>query len=182
MTTATAFFTAPAPPCAALIGTLEGVLPRFRSPLARAVVPIIGGLVFFAVLFGVTWLFADRATDNRKREVRQGDYTFRVGPVEDMAKIVKRDGPILYPDLRDTSYDRTIVVDHTGDDATRGWQVYYAYPSDRGPECLVQHVEGTRDFVDCDERTLPVEQLHRPIDARPVVENRVSLLIDLRAP
>jgi len=43
-------------------------------------------------------------------------------------------------------------------------------------------VEGTRDFIDCDERTLPVEQLYRPIDARPVVENRTSLLIDLRAP
>ncbi|MFM8713255.1 MAG: hypothetical protein ACKOE7_07825, partial [Actinomycetota bacterium] len=60
-------------------------------------VPIVGGLVFFAVLFGVTWMFADRATDNRRREVRTGDYTFRVGPVEDMAEIVLRDGPILYP-------------------------------------------------------------------------------------
>jgi hypothetical protein len=156
--------------------------PALRTPLARAVVPIVGGLAFFAVLFAVTWWFADRATDNRKREVRTGDYTFRVGPVEDMADIVKRDGPILYPDLRDTSYDRTVVVDHTGDDATRGWQVYYAYPADRGPECLVTHIEGTRDFVDCDERTLPVEQLHRPVDARPVVENRTNLLIDLRAP
>jgi hypothetical protein len=99
-----------------------------------------------------------------------------------MADIVNRDGPILYPDLRDTAYERTIVVDHTGDDPTRGWQVYYAYPADRGPECLVSHLEGTRSFVDCEERTLAVELLHRPIDARPVVENRSNLLIDLRAP
>ncbi|MEY2766199.1 MAG: hypothetical protein RL552_1104 [Actinomycetota bacterium] len=158
------------------------MFPRLRSPLARAVLPIIGGLAFFVVLFGVTWLFADRATDNRKREVRTGDYTFRVGPVDEMADIVNRDGPILYPDLRDTAYERTIVVDHTGDDPTRGWQVYYAYPADRGPECLVSHLEGTRSFVDCEERTLAVELLHRPIDARPVVENRSNLLIDLRAP
>jgi hypothetical protein len=47
---------------------------------------------------------------------------------------------------------------------------------------LVTHLEGTRDFVDCENRTLPVEALHRPVDARPVVENRISLLIDLRAP
>ncbi|MFZ9706338.1 MAG: hypothetical protein ACO3CG_00725 [Ilumatobacteraceae bacterium] len=153
-----------------------------RTPLGRAVLPIAAGLAFFALLFGVTWLFADRATENRRREVRSGDYTFRVGPVEDMAAIIERDGPILYPDLRDTAYDRTIVVDHTGDDPTRGWQVYYAYPADRGPECLVTHIKTSRDFVDCENRTLAVEALHRPIDARPVVENRTSLLIDLRAP
>ena len=153
-----------------------------RTPLGRALLPIVGGLAFFALLFGVTWLFADRATDNRKREVRAGDYTFRVGSVDDMAVIIERDGPILYPDLRDTDYQRTIVVDHTGDDPTKGWQVYYAYPADSEPSCIVTHIEGTRNFVDCNERTLPVELLHRPIDARPVVENRVSLLIDLRAP
>lgn len=163
-------------------GTMGVVFRRLRSPLARAVVPIIAGLVFFALLFGVTWVFADRATDARRREVRLGTSTFRVGSVTEMADIVKRDGPILYPDLRDTTYRRTIVVDHTGDDPARGWQVYYAYPADRGPECLVTHVEGTRNFVDCDERTLPVERLHRPVDARPVVENQRRLLIDLRSP
>ena len=158
------------------------MFPRFRSPLARAVAPVLGGVAFFALLFGVTWLFADRATENRKREVREGDYTFRVGSVEEMSQIISRDGPILYPDLRNTEYARTIVVDHTGDDPTKGWQVYYAYPADRDPTCLVTHVRGSRDFVDCEERTLAVEALHRPIDARPVVENRVSLLVDLRAP
>jgi hypothetical protein len=165
-----------------LDGTLWVMFRRLRSPLARAVAPIAAGIVFFAALFAVTWVFADQATDNRKREIRSGDYTFRVGPVDDMAEIVKRDGPILYPDLRDTAYERTIVVDHVGDEPARGWQVYYAYPADRGPECLVTHVKGSRDFVDCESRTLPVELLHRPSDARPVVENRSSLLIDLRAP
>lgn len=142
----------------------------------------MAGTVFFALLFGVTWIFADQATDNRKREVRTGDYTFRVGPVDDMADLVKRDGPILYPDLRDTTYQRTIVVDHVGDEPSRGWQVYYAYPADRGPECLVTHLEGSRNFIDCNQRTLSVELLFRPVDARPVVENNTSLLIDLRAP
>ena len=99
-----------------------------------------------------------------------------------MADIVKKEGPILYPDLRDTLYQRTIVVDHQGQEPSVGWQVYYAYPADRSPECLVTHLKGTRNFVDCEDRTLPVEALHRPVDARPVVENRSSLLIDLRAP
>jgi len=164
------------------IGTIKEMLRRLRSPMARAVVPIVAGLAFFVLLFGVTWLFADQATDNRKREIRPGNYTFRVGPVDDMAEIVKKEGPILYPDLRDTLYERTIVVDHSGKEPSVGWQVFYAYPADRGPECLVTHQKGTRNFVDCDNRTLPVEALHRPVDARPVVENRSSLLIDLRAP
>ena len=155
---------------------------RLRSPFARAVAPIAAGLVFFAILFGVTWLFAGRATDNRAREIRPGDYTFRVGPVDDMAEIVEQDGPILYPDLRDTTYQRTIVVDHVGDEPSLGWQVYYAYPADRDADCLVTHVESSRNFVDCEQRVLPVEQLHRPLDVRPVVENRTNLLIDLRAP
>ena len=164
------------------IGTIQEMFRRLRSPMARAVVPIVGGLAFFALLFGVTWLFADQATDNRKREIRPGNYTFRVGPVDDMADIVKKEGPILYPDLRDTLYQRTIVVDHQGEEPSVGWQVYYAYPADRGPECLVTHIENTRNFMDCENRTITVEQLHRPVDARPVVENRSSLLIDLRAP
>ena len=164
------------------IGTIQEMFRRLRSPMARAVVPIVGGLAFFALLFGVTWLFADQATDNRKREIRPGNYTFRVGPVDDLADIVKKEGPILYPDLRDTLYQRTVVVDHLGEEPSVGWQVYYAYPADRGPECLVTHIENTRNFMDCENRTITVEQLHRPVDARPVVENRSSLLIDLRAP
>ncbi len=164
------------------IGTIQEMFRRLRSPMARAVVPIVGGLAFFALLFGVTWLFADQATDNRKREIRPGNYTFRVGPVDDMADIVRKEGPILYPDLRDTLYQRTVVVDHLGEEPSVGWQVYYAYPADRGPECLVTHIENTRNFMDCENRTITVEQLHRPVDARPVVENRSSLLIDLRAP
>lgn len=156
--------------------------PRFRrprTPLGRALLPIVGGLAFFALLFGVTWLFADRATDNRKREVRAGDYTFRVGPVDDMAAIVERDGPILYPDLRDTDYQRTIVVDHTGDDPTKGWQVYYAYPADRTTDCLVTQIAKTHRFQDCDGRELDVTDLAAPDDVRPIVENRETLLIDL---
>lgn len=154
--------------------------PQLRTPFARAVVPVVGGLVFFALLFAVTWLLAGVATDRRQAAPQPGDYTFEVGPVEAIADIIGRDGPVLYPDLRDTEYKRSVVVDHTGDDPTRGWQVYYAYPADRDPTCLVEHVVGTRQFTDCDGRTLAVESLYRPVDARPIVENRTTLLLDLR--
>ena len=32
--------------------------PRLRSPLARAVVPVVGGIAFFALFFAGLWLAA----------------------------------------------------------------------------------------------------------------------------
>lgn len=151
-----------------------------RSPLARAVLPIAGGLVFFAALFAVTWFFADVATDRARTESNPRSGTFVVGNVEDIAKSVAEGGPILYPDLRDATGTRSIVITHSGDDPAKGWQVYYAYPADRDASCLVTQVTDSREFLDCDGRTLTVEQLAAPLDVRPIVENRTTLLIDLR--
>jgi hypothetical protein len=86
----------------------------------------------------------------------------------------------LYPDLRDATGTRSIVITHSGDDPAKGWQVYYAYPADRDASCLVTQVTDSRELLDCDGRTLTVEQLAAPLDVRPIVENRTTLLIDLR--
>lgn len=152
---------------------------RPTTPLTRAVVPVVGGVAFFAVLFGTTWLLADRVTQRRSSGEATVVRTFEVGRVDDVAAIVERDGPILYPDLRDASGARSIVIDHTGADPARGWQLYLAHPDDRDAACLVRHVPASRDFVDCEGRTLDVSALRRPSDARPIVENRTTLLIDL---
>ncbi|MFM9086373.1 MAG: hypothetical protein ACKORC_07955 [Acidimicrobiia bacterium] len=140
---------------------------------------MVGGIAFFAVLFGATWLLADRATQRRTSGEVPVARTFEVGRVVDVAEVIERDGPILYPDLRDASGTRSIVIDHTGDDPARGWQVYAAHPDDRDASCLVRHVPASRDFVDCEGRTIDVSALRRPLDARPIVENRTTLLIDL---
>lgn len=140
---------------------------------------MLGGVAFFAVLFGATWLLADRATERRTSGEVPVARTFEVGRVDDVAEVIGRDGPILYPDLRDPSGRRSIVIDHVGDDPARGWQVYAAHPDDRDATCLVRHVPASRDFVDCEGRTLDVSALRRPLDARPIVENRTMLLIDL---
>ncbi|MFM9136545.1 MAG: hypothetical protein ACKOQZ_00080 [Actinomycetota bacterium] len=154
--------------------------PSLRSPVARAVAPIVGGILFFAALFGVTWLMAEFATNRAEVEVQAGDRTFVVGNVEDVAKAVATDGPILYPDLRDSTGKRSIVIEHNGTDPAKGWQVYYAYPADRDESCLVTQIEKTHTFTDCEGRTLRVDQLSAPFDVRPIVENRTTLLIDLR--
>jgi hypothetical protein len=152
----------------------------FKSPFTRAVFPIVGGIVFFAALFGVTWLMATYVTNKTETTTTTGDRTFVVGQVADIAESIAENGPVLYPDLRDPLGKRSIVIEHNGTDVAKGWQVYYAYPADRTDACLVTQIQKTHSFTDCEGRTLTVEQLMPPTDVRPIVENKTTLLIDLR--
>ena len=151
-----------------------------KSPFTRAVFPIVGGIVFFAALFGVTWLMATYVTNKTEVTTATGDRTFVVGQVADIAESIAENGPVLYPDLRDPLGKRSIVIEHNGTDVTKGWQVYYAYPADRTDAWLVTQIQKTHSFTDCEGRTLTVEQLMPPTDVRPIVENKTTLLIDLR--
>ena len=151
-----------------------------NSPFTRAVLPIVGGIAFFAALFGMTWLMATYVTNKTEVITATGDRTFVVGQVADIAKSISESGPVLYPDLRDPLGKRSIVIEHNGTDVSKGWQVYYAYPADRTDACLVTQIQKTHSFIDCEGRTLTVEQLMPPTDVRPIVENKTTLLIDLR--
>jgi hypothetical protein len=151
-----------------------------KSPFTRAVFPIVGGIVFFAALFGVTWLMATYVTNKTEVTTATGDRTFVVGQVADIAESIAENGPVLYPDLRDPLGKRSIVIEHNGTDVAKGWQVYYAYPADRTDACLVTQIQKTHSFTDCEGRKLTVEQLMPPTDVRPIVENKTTLLIDLR--
>jgi hypothetical protein len=156
------------------------MLGRPSSPFTRAVFPIVGGIIFFAALFGVTWLMATYVTNKTEVTTAVGDRTFVVGQVADIAESISENGPVLYPDLRDPLGKRSIVIEHNGTDVSKGWQVYYAYPADRTDACLVTQIQKTHSFTDCEGRTLTVEQLMPPTDVRPIVENKTTLLIDLR--
>ncbi len=154
--------------------------PRLRSPLARAVVPVVGGIVFFALFFAGLWVVAATITERADPNDKIANKVFEVGKVETMARSIAKDGPLLFPDLKSPDGVRSIVLDHTGDDPARGWRVYYGYPADRDSRCLVTHTPGTREFVDCDKRKLSVDDLQLPDSVRPIVENRRTLYIDLR--
>jgi len=151
---------------------------RPRSLAARAILPVIGGMAVIAALLAATWVLAALSTERQRQVPRER--TFVVGKVIDVAESIERYGPILYPDLRDASGERSIVIDHTGDDPARGWQLYAAHPADRDWTCRVTQIERTRTFTDCAGRVLSVEQLALPEEARPIVENATTLLIDLR--
>ncbi len=156
-------------------------LPELRSPLARAVVPVLGGIGVFALLGVVTWgiaVFISAGGAERTESLAPSMY--QVGNVEPIAEEIAQDGPLLMQGLDTSAAKRNIVLNHAGANAAEGWQVYYAYPADRTAACPVKQVRGTPRFVDCDDRTIDVVDLARPTDVFPVVRDATTLSIDLR--
>ena len=116
-----------------------------RSPLQRALYPVLGGIGFFVLLGLATWGVAALLSGNP--EDLSGDLsspTFEVGHVESIASIIADEGPLIFPDLVRTGGVRTVVLDHTGDDPRTKWTVYYAAPADRSIDCKVTQQQGTR--------------------------------------
>jgi hypothetical protein len=164
-------------------GTLWAVpLPQLRSPLARAVVPVLGGAALIAVIGLFTWAVAAIISrGDASTSERLAPSTFRLGSVESIAAEIEENGPLLIPGLNTTSGERSIVVDHTGSIDSQGWRVYWAHPADRDWSCPVEQVRGTPTFTDCDGRTVTVDELAPPTeDVRPIVENQRTLILDLR--
>ena len=155
--------------------------PRLRTPFARAVVPVLGGIAFFVVLGLVTWGIAAYLSGSAEPSERLTPQRLDLGSAENRANNVAEDGPLLFNELAVISGERTLVLNHTGDDPTTGWQLYYAFPPGR-PDCPVTQVRGTATFVDCDGNELDVSELSPPTeDVRPVVEDQRILYLDLRA-
>ncbi|MCU0261440.1 MAG: hypothetical protein MUE78_10505 [Ilumatobacteraceae bacterium] len=155
---------------------------ELRSPVARAVVPVLGGIGVLAAIALLTWAMAAYISRGEvETSERLAPSTLNLGSVEARADDVAANGPILIPGLNTTIGERTLVLDHEGRNAADGWIVYYAYPADRDATCPVEQVRGTATFVDCEGRELDVTDLAPPTSGvRPVVESRERLLIDLR--
>jgi hypothetical protein len=157
-------------------------LPELRSPLARAVAPVAGGVVVLAAIGLFTWAIASFiSSGGTDSSDRLAPSTFTIGNVEAISDEIVSNGPLYFPELGTAIGTRSIVVDHTGDDPRDGWRVYWGYPADRDPTCVVEQVRGTAQFTDCDGRTIEVGQLSPP-DAGvfPRVEDQTTLVIDLR--
>jgi hypothetical protein len=157
--------------------------PQLQSTWARATVPVLGGLGFFAVLAVVLWGVAALISGGGRETDTLASRTFEPGSAASWAEIVERDGPVIFPDLLGTDGDKTVVLDHQGDDPLSGWSLYLAHPADRPIECKVTQVRFSRQFTDCDGRTLAVTDLAPPPDGVfPVVSPTDGVLtLDLLA-
>jgi hypothetical protein len=104
---------------------------RPRSNLSRALLPVVGGLAFFGLLALATWGIASVMSRNPDQvENRLAATVFEVGNTEFVANLIAEDGPILFQGLIGDSADRSVVLNHTGDDPGRLWTVRYAFPAD----------------------------------------------------
>lgn len=152
--------------------------PQLRSPLARAVVPVLAGIGFFIVVGLLLWGVAAVASRN------SGDTTANLAPAfqemgnaDFVANLIADDGPIILQDL--VGDDRNIVLDHT---PATGFQIYLAHPADRTSACTIEVIRGTRQFTDCEDRTLnPTDLALPPQGVRPILNNDGSLTLDLTA-
>ncbi len=158
-------------------GTLCAVRrPQLQSTFARAVVPVLLGIVFFAILglglWGAAALIArnsDQTTENLAPTIQE------LGSTAKLADAIAKDGPILLNDL--IGNDSHIVLDHTGDVPGQGWALYLAHPADRTYECTIEVVKGTATFTDCEGRTLTADQLATvPQGVRPIVNKEGTVL------
>ena len=145
--------------------------------------PVLAGIGFFVVLGLLLWAAA--AYIARHSDERSSDFaptTFDVGSTKTIASIVAEDGPLIFPDLFRASGRRTIVLDHVGDKVDQNWRIYLAYPADRPVECKVVQIRHSRNFTDCDGRTIAVEELAiPPAGVAPIVSADGKLTLDLLA-
>jgi hypothetical protein len=164
-------------------GTLFDVrVPELRSPLARAVVPVLAGALVLALIGLFTWVMAIWISSNDTgTSERLAPSTFTIGNVRTLSETVADHGPLFFPELGTAIGTRSIVVDHTGEVAADNWRVYWAYPADRDETCTVEQIVETRTFRDCEGRIIDVGALAPPdLGVFPRVDDRTTLVIDLR--
>ena len=155
-------------------------LPRPRSPLGRAVLPVLGGFVVLLLIFGATWgIAAWISRGGAESSSRLTPTELPLGDVESVAATLEESGPVLFPGRNTTSGERTLVLNHTGDDPTRQWRVFWAYPADADPSCAVEQIRDTDRFTDCNGREIGVEELAPPVGVCPMVEDREEISINL---
>jgi hypothetical protein len=158
-------------------------LPTLRSPVARAVVPVVAGMAFIALLFGILWLAAVVLSRNADDlDVRLGDDVFEVGRVDRLADEIAERGPLLFPGLVGPAGERPVGLDHAGSTDTEGWRVFSLRPPGTPPGCLVTQDEATGALADCDGRPIATADLPAAEDVVVVIDaDSGELSLDLRS-
>jgi len=98
-----------------------------------------------------------------------------MGRAEWVAERISDGGPIILQDL--IGSDRNIVLDHTDAD---GFQIYLAHPADRDSSCQIVQVKRTRQFTDCESRTLePADLALPPQGVQVIINGDKTVTLDL---
>jgi hypothetical protein len=152
--------------------------------LAQAVVPVLAGIVFFAVLAGALWAVSallSRGSESGTVQQRISETQFDLGSAEQRASSVAKFGPFAFQDPLVTDR-RPVFVNHIGNDPYTGWVAVEAL--DPVTKCVLDWNATLQRFVDrrCSGKDYPGtgEGLTR-FDA---LANRETgrLIVDLRVP
>lgn len=142
--------------------------------------PVLAGLGFFAILGLVLWGVAAVMSGEQVQTTTLTPDRLKVGNIQRWSESIDEEGPVLFPGLGTTTGNRTIVLDHEGDNPERGWIIRYAFPADRDESCTIEQVQGTGTFTDCEGRTITMSDLALPAGGEfPIIEDRTTLYIDL---
>jgi hypothetical protein len=111
----------------------------------RTFLPVLGGIAAIAAIFGLLWVIADHS------DVANSVFEFHASA---QARLIAENGPAPFPDPLQKGRD--IIVNHVGDDVSRGWYAFRRVPPNGAPGCLV-YWDGSRQlFVDpCTATTYP---------------------------
>ena len=82
-----------------------------HDALARAVVPVVAGILFFAALGGITYGIAVLVSHNTQG-IKIGSKEFLIGRVDIAVARIEAHGPLLYADLKGTQGEQAIVRLH----------------------------------------------------------------------
>jgi hypothetical protein len=157
---------------------------RLRSPLARAVVPVLGGVAFLALLGLVLWGVAALVSHNADpNDVHLGSDEFVLKSLKAKAEHIAEDGPLLFPGLVGPAERQPIGIWHDGDVTTSGWRVFSLVPAGGPAQCVLQLDRNDRSaLVDpctnarypADGSTLPPVNSHVDLDGNLVVDLAAS--------
>jgi hypothetical protein len=149
--------------------------------VARAVVPVLGGLAVLALLFGFLWLIAVVVTRNADDADRRiGADVFEVGRVDRLADSVERNGPILFPNLSGPAGERPVGLAHDGATDFEGWRVFSLRPRGNAADCLVSLERDTKELVDCAGQSYTADQLPDAERVIVLIDDGGTLTLDLQ--
>lgn len=102
-----------------------------RNHVGRAATVALVGVVVLGIALGLVTLALG---SRNSTDLAIGDQTFKAGSAEKKAELIEESGPILYADVSGRK-DRDMILQHTGDDPTKGWHAFLAAPIDKSRDC-----------------------------------------------
>ncbi len=108
---------------------------------------------------------------------------FRPGGVDRLAKLIAKDGPLLFPSLVGDAGRKPVGIGHVGEDPLKGWRAFSLVPPGAPGDCVLALDQSTGQLTaPCAGRTYPPDGtglIVLPVTAVTIDPDR-QLVVDLR--